>query len=98
MRIKREAERWIKWMANEAVYSRYSRSLFPVDSFILHAHTLCGYKVEDVKKIYDYILNENPLGCFVTGDPYGEWYDDYFVLPFDLLRAAIKEANNDYVD
>lgn len=36
------------------------------------------------KDVYDYVMINNPFGCYIGGDQTGEWTEDYFVLSREL--------------
>ena len=58
----------------------YDKTLFPVRELfaILRAS---GIDDKTGKRVYDYILNNEPLGCYVTGHPKQPMIEDSFVLP-----------------
>ncbi|MBR0340801.1 MAG: hypothetical protein IJH64_00850 [Oscillospiraceae bacterium] len=79
--IEKVSKHWIKWMMQENADAKHSRLLYSVKDFSFWLTCVFGYTPEYVKQIYDYILNNEPDGCYVTGQPFGEWIDDMFVLP-----------------
>jgi hypothetical protein len=78
--IKNACEYWIAWMKHCNHDKVRSRTLFSVRDFSFWLTFVFGYTPEQVKQIYDYILKNEPCGCYVTGQPNGEWIDDMFVL------------------
>ena len=56
------------------------RSLYPVEEFITRAVGLDGIPISFAKKIYDYIMEKQPYGCYVSGASNDPWEEDYFVL------------------
>lgn len=59
---------------------------------------VAGFSDRYAKRIYDYILNNEPYGCYVSGESWNKWTQDCFVLPNlddeDLQAEASKIATN----
>lgn len=70
----------------------YDKSLFAV-SELLAICRMAGVSEKYAKKVYDYIMENEPYGCYISGNPHTTWTDDYFVLPcgFNDVNYWTKE-------
>ena len=85
--------RW--WVCNMGVsnsHKAYSRLVFPVEEF-LWLCDFCGLSIEYAKRIYDFILKNEPFGCYVSGESWSKWTDDCFILPRGTKEDWQAEAD-----
>ena len=75
-----EVKYWVCQMCISNCNKSYDRTLFPVREFIWLCD-FCGISERYAKKVYDYIILNEPFGCYVSGPANGSWDKDYFVLP-----------------
>lgn len=68
----------------------YNRSLFPVKEFISFCR-FAGLNKEYAKSVYDYIMANEPYGCYISGDVDWDWEYDYFCLPCGEKEFWIQE-------
>ena len=81
-----EVKYWIAMMCSTNEYKTYDKSLYSVSDFAFDFNLSQKY----AKKIYDYILNNNYYDfrpgqwswCYVSGNSWDKWYEDYFVIPY----------------
>lgn len=85
--------RW--WVCNMGVsnsHKAYSRLVFPVEEF-LWLCDFCGLSTEYAKRIYDFILVNEPFGCYVSGKANSPWVKDSFILPRETNANWQKKAD-----
>ena len=81
-----EVKYWIAMMCSTNEYKDHDHSLYSVSDFIFDFSLDIRY----AKRIYNYILKNNYYDfrpnkwswCYVSGDQFSKWDDDYFVLPY----------------
>ena len=78
--IEEQALLWICHMGISNEKKENSRLVFPVRDFIVWC-AVGGFTKRYAKRIYDYILNNEPYGCYVSGEALTDWVDDSFILP-----------------
>lgn len=89
--ISEKAELAIAWMCDKN-RDCVDCSLFRVWRLV----AAIGYEGE-ARNIYNYILKNEPLGCYIGGEYGNGWMDDWFVLPnftakdCEEIRQNIKE-------
>ncbi len=67
----------LMWRTNQS--KSYDRSLFPVSQFYAFL-TLFGLDDNIGTRVYNYVLNNEPYGCYIGGTPRSKPKDDFFVL------------------
>lgn len=80
-----EVKYWIAMMCSVNEFKSYDKSLYSVSDFIFDFNLSEKY----AKRVYDYVLNNNYYEfrpnqfswCYISGEPWDNWHDDYFVLP-----------------
>ena len=83
-----EAEWLICRMCVENDDKDYDKSLYPVRQLISKLH-FCGLDEKYAKRVYDYVMYNEPYGSYISGNPRAEWTEDYFVLPFGYNKVSI---------
>ena len=78
--IKNEAMFWAAAMCVANAEKQYSRLVFPVRLFIAWC-VGAGLSTQYAKRIYDYIIINEPYNCYVSGDAHSAWINDSFILP-----------------
>lgn len=81
-----EVKYWIAMMCSANEYKNYDRGLYSVSDFVFDFNLQEKY----AKRIYDYILKNNYYDfrknewswCYVSGEQYSKWNEDYFVIPY----------------
>jgi hypothetical protein len=69
----------------------YSKLVFPVKELQICC-ALAGLDRLYVKRIYDYIMHNEPYGCYVSGENGSKWTDDCFILPNGIDGTWQAEA------
>ena len=95
---KDNTELWAKFYCCHFMISNsdkeYDRSLYPVSEFIARAVGFDGISRNLAKKIYDYIMINQPYGCYVSGEHDAPWEEDYFVIGNWTKEECYEELNN----
>lgn len=79
---------------------QYDQSLFPVWQFNVFVED-SGMTKRQAKNIYNYVLQNEPYGCYVSGDEGDDWLNDWFVLPNmskDECERIIKSITNKFIN
>lgn len=69
----------------------HDKLLFPVSSAFRFFCDWIGIDEKEFKTSYTYILNNEPLGCYISGHPNDDMMNDFFVLP-NLADEYIEEV------
>lgn len=69
-----------------------SRLVFPVTKMCIWLE-IAGLPKGLAKRIYDYILINEPYGCYVSGESWQKWTDDCFILPMGTKEDWQAEAD-----
>ena len=89
--IERLSETMVCCMCRANQSKEFDKSLFAVSQAFTLFCRFSGINEEDFKNAYKYILNKEPLGCYVSGNPNDDMMNDFFVLP-NLTDEYIQEV------
>lgn len=65
------------------IHKTYDQSLYPVSELItrlLFAGVNHNRSEKMAKEIYDYVMDKEPYGCYISGYNDGNWREDWFVI------------------
>ena len=71
----------------------HDKSLFSVKDLLLHSE-VAGIPQEFIHKSYNFIMANEPYGCYVSGENGKDWLYDYFVLPNLSENDCVEIINN----
>lgn len=94
--IKKTAEMCVLAMAKMQRSAWENRSLVKVSTFDTFAYRFCGIDTHTLDRVYEYILNNEPFGAYVSGAPNADKSDDYYVLPPNIDADKADEMLRSY--
>lgn len=79
------------WLDNQK--KEYDKSLYPVRQLFAFCR-FCGIDEKYAKAVYDYVMHNEPYGCYISGAPKDKMIDDYFVLsPLFELENGLDQQD-----